>query len=113
MGLDRLAVIAGPVAEQAAVVEFWRAHDFAGVEETLRVELILYFLESAGEPRAEHRLVELRAHQPVAVLAGMRALVFAHHRERLLGDRAHGMRVFFLAKIEDRAHVQAARAGMR
>ncbi len=79
----RLAVIAGAVAEQAAVVELGRAHDLAGIEQAVRIEAVLHLLEGAHEPRAEHRRVELRAHDAVAVLAGMRALVVAHHRERL------------------------------
>ncbi len=113
MGLDRLAVIAGRVAEQRAVVELGRAHDLAGIEQRLRIEAVLHLFEGAREARAEHRLVEFRAHQPVAVLAGMRALVFAHHGEGLFGDRAHGMHVFVLAQVEHRPHVQAAGAGMR
>src|SRR5262245_19106630 len=96
MRLHRLAVIAGRVAEQPTVVEFRRPHDLPRVEEALRIEPVLYFLEGTGQPRTEHRFVEFRAHQPVAVLAGMRALVLAHHRERLLGDLAHGMYIFLL-----------------
>ena len=62
---------------------------------------------------AEHRLVELGAHQPVAVLARMRALVFADHRERLLGDRPHLSDFQLLLDVEHRAHMQAADRGVR
>ena len=113
MRLDRLAVIAGRVAEQVAVVELRRPHHLAGIVQAFRIEAVLHLLEGARQPRAEHRLVEFRAHQPVAMLAGMRALVFAHHGEGLFGDLAHGMHVFLLPQIEDRPHVQAAGAGMR
>ena len=61
----------------------------------------------------EHRLVELRAHQAVAVLARVGALVLAHHRERLLRDRAHLAHVPLVLEVEDRAHVQAADRGVR
>src|SRR5215472_3803533 len=113
MGLERLAVIAGCVAEKTAVIEFWRPHDLARIVKAFWIEPVLYFFECSREPRPEHRLVEFRAHQAVAVFAGMRALVFTHHRERLLGDLTHGMHVFLLPQIEDRPHVQAARASMR
>jgi len=93
MGRDGFAVIAGRVAQQAAVVEFRRAHHLAGIVQALRIEAVLDLLERTREARAEHRLVELGAHQPVAMLAGMRAFVVAHHGERLFGDRAHGMHV--------------------
>ena len=58
-------------------------------------------------------LVEFRAHDAVAVLAGMRALVVAHHRERLLGDGAHRLDVLLQPQVEHRAHMQAADRGVR
>ena len=105
--------IAGRVAEQRAVVHARRADDLAGIEHAVRVERLLDLLESAHQPVAEHRLVELGAHQAVAVLAGMGALVGAHHGERFLGDRAHRLDVLLLLQIEDRPHVQAADRGVR
>ena len=62
---------------------------------------------------AEHLLVEFRAHDAVAVLAGMRALVGAHHVEGLLGDGAHRRDVLLEPQVEHRPHVQAADRGMR
>ena len=62
---------------------------------------------------AEHRLVKLRAHQPVAVLARMRALVFADHREGLFGDRPHLFDLELLLQVEHRPHMQAADRGVR
>ncbi len=61
---------------------------------------------------AEHRFVKLRAHQPVAVLAGMRALVFADHRKGLFGDRPHLFDLELLLDVQHRAHMQAADRGM-
>ncbi len=63
--------------------------------------------------RAEHLVVEFRAHDAVAVLAGMRALVGAHQVERLLGDRPHRLDVLLKPQIQDRPHMQAADRGMR
>src|SRR5262249_44355771 len=37
-GVDQPGVVVGAIAEDAAVVEFGRAHDLAGIEATLRVE---------------------------------------------------------------------------
>src|SRR5262249_40681838 len=54
---DVLAVIAGAVAEHAAVVELRRVHDLAGIVAAPRVEALLDLLERAHEPRAEHLLV--------------------------------------------------------
>ena len=62
---------------------------------------------------AEHRLVEFRAHQAVAVLAGMRALVFPDHREGFFGDGAHRLDVLFELQVEHRPHMQAALGGVR
>ena len=47
------------------------------------------------------------------MLAGMRALVFAHHREGFFGDGAHRLDVLFELQVEHRAHMQAAFRGMR
>ena len=62
----------------------------------------------AHQPLAEHHLVELRADETVAMLAGMGALVCAHKVERLLGNRAHRLDVLVEAQIQDRPHMQAA-----
>src|SRR6185312_7528845 len=108
-----LAAIVRFEAEQRAVVEFRRPHHLARIVEPVRIETILYFLEGPRQPRPEHRLVELGAQKTIAVLAGMRALVFAHHRERLFGDGAHRVHILLKPQIEDRPDVQAAGAGMR
>ena len=47
------------------------------------------------------------------MLARMRALVFADHRERFLGDRPHLLDLELLLQIEHRPHVQTADRGMR
>ncbi len=47
------------------------------------------------------------------MLAGMGALVLLDHRERLLGDGAHGPGIFLQFQIEHGTHVQAADAGVR
>ena len=62
---------------------------------------------------AEHRLVELAAHDAVAVLAGVRAPVPADHLEAFLRDRPHGARAFGGLQVDDGAHVQGAHRGMR
>jgi hypothetical protein len=62
--------------------------------------------------RAEHGFVELRAHDSVAVLSGVGALVLAHHLEGLLGDCAHLARALGLLEIDDRANVQGAHRGV-
>jgi hypothetical protein len=78
-----------------------------------RIEAVLHGLEDLERLAAVHLLVELGAHQPVAVFARVRAFVFPHHRERLFRNGAHGARVFLQLEIEDRAHVQAADGGVR
>ena len=88
-------------------------HDLAGIEQAVRIEARLHFFERAHELRAEHEFVKFRAHDAVAVLAGMRALVGAHHRERVLGDRAHRLHVLVEPQVEHRTHMQAAGARMR
>ena len=77
------------------------------------VEGVLDLLERGDEPGTEHRLVELAAHDAVAMLAGMRAPVAADHLEAFLRDRPHGARAFRGLEIDDRAHVQGADRGMR
>src|ERR1019366_1698905 len=68
MGREVFAAIAGRVAEHAAVVELRRAHDLAGIVESVRIETILDLLERAREARAEHRLLEFRGHPARALL---------------------------------------------
>ena len=111
--MHRLAAIVRTEAEVIAVIEFRRVDDLAGIEQTLGIEERLHFLERAHQPLAEHELVKFRAHDAVAMFAGMRALVVAHHREGFLGDGAHRLDVLVEPQIEHRTHVQAAGAGMR
>ena len=58
-------------------------------------------------------LVELAAHQAVAVFAAVRALVFAHQREAFLGDGAHGRDVVRVLHVQHRPDMQAADRGVR
>src|SRR5262249_49316427 len=113
MRADVLAAIVRPIAEDAAIVEFRRAHDLAGIVEALGIEPLLDLFEGAHQPLAEHLLVEFRAHDAVAVLAGMGALVGPHQLEGLFGDGAHRLDVVLEAQVEHGAHVQAADRGMR
>ena len=76
------------------------------------IEALLDLPEIGDDARAEHRLMEFRAHDAVAVLAGMRALVFAHHREGFLGDGAHRLDVLLELQVEHRPHMQAAFGGV-
>src|SRR5262249_43997227 len=89
MRADVLAAIVRPIAEHAAIVQFRRAHDLAGIVEALGIEPLLDLFEGAHQPLAEHLFVEFRAHDAVAVLARVRALVGAHQFEGLFGDGAH------------------------
>src|SRR4029453_5227122 len=111
--LERLAVIVRRITEETTIVEFGCPHDLAGIEEPFGIKPVLDIFEGASEPRTEHRFVEFRTHEPIAVFAGMRALVFAHHRKRLFGDLAHGMYIFLLTQIQNRANMETARAGVR
>ena len=91
---DLLRPVVRPVAEEGPIVEFRRAHDLPRIVKTPGVEALLELFEGAHETRPEHFFVEFRTHDAVAVLAGVRALVGAHQRERLLGDGAHRLGVF-------------------
>ena len=95
-GLQPGDAIAGRKAKQRTIVHFGRIDDLAGIEQIVRIEAPLDLAEIGDDALPEHRLVKFRAHDAVAVFAGMRALVFPHHRERLLGDFAHGMDILFL-----------------
>ncbi len=110
---ERDLPVVGVIAHQVAVIEFRRFHDLAGIEEPFRIEPRFHLAEGAVEPLAEHRLMELRAHDAVAVLAGVRPLVIAHHGERLFGDGAHRLAVLVELEVQDRAHMQAADGGVR
>ena len=58
-------------------------------------------------------LVEFAARQAVAVLAAVRAFVFAHQGEAFLRHRAHGSDVLRVLHVEHRTDVQAADRGVR
>ncbi|KNX42615.1 hypothetical protein ROTO_09170 [Roseovarius tolerans] len=105
-------IIARRIAHQAAVIHFRRMHDLAGIEAGVGIERRLDLFEGAQDARAEHRAVKLGAHDTVAMLAGMRALVVAHHLERGFGDLAHLAHVLFQLEVEHRAHVQAPLGGV-
>jgi hypothetical protein len=100
------------VAEERALVLARRIHDLAGIHQPLRIEPRLDLGQARGQARTEEGLDPLGAHQAVAMLAGVGALVPAHEVGGLLGDRTHADRPVAL-HVEDRAHVQAAHGGMR
>ena len=106
-------MVVRPVAQAAAVIELRRAHDLARIEQAGRIEAVLHLLECLDQPIAEHRRVKLGAHDAVAVLARMRAFVFAHERERLLGDGTHRFHVLLEPQVEYRPHMQAADRSVR
>ena len=87
-------------------------HDLAGIERVAGIEALFHFLEGMNDPLAEHLRVKFRAHDSVAVFAGMRAFIFAHHREGLFGDGAHGLDVVLELEIQHRADVQTAFGGV-
>ena len=72
----------------------------------MRIERVFDVFERAHDALAEHFSVKLRAHDPVTVLAGVRAAVLADQLERFLGDRAQLSDVFVVLDVEHRAHVQ-------
>ncbi len=88
-------------------------HDLAGVEAGPGIKRRLDLLEGAQDLRAEHRPVKFRPHDAVAMLAGMRPLVLAHHPERRLGDLAHGAHILLQLEVEDRPYMQTSFRGMR
>src|SRR5262249_42938172 len=61
--------IARPIAEQRAIIHPRRIDDLAGVEHTFGIETFFHFPEVGDDPLAEHRLVKLRAHEAIAMLA--------------------------------------------
>ncbi len=105
---ERRGAVVGLEAEQRAVVHLRRRDDLAGIHQALRVEGAFDLAERAHEPAPKHRLDPLRAHEPVAVLARVRALVFLHERAGFLRDRAHRWRAVRGAHVEHGPHVQAA-----
>ena len=105
--------IVGLEAEQRAIVHPGRIDDLAGIEHAIGIEALLHLPEVGDEALAEHRFVEFGAHQAIAVLAGMRALVFAHQREGFLGDGAHRLDVLLQLQIQHGPHMQAAFGGVR
>ena len=109
---ERSRGVARPEAEERAVVHPGRANDLAGIEEAPGVEGVLHLLEGAHERRPEHALVELRTDDAVAMLAGMAALVFAHHGEGFLRNGAHGGRALGPLQVQHRAHMQEADRGV-
>ena len=106
-------MVAGRIAEKRAVVELGRAHDLAGIEQALGIEPVLDLLERVHEPRPEHLLVKLRAHDAIAMFTRMGALVGTHECERLLGEGAHRLYILVEPQVEHRPHMQAADRRMR
>src|SRR5205814_6423492 len=85
-GLQSGDAIVRPITKQRTIVHFWRIDDLAWIEQIVRIEALLDLPEISNDAGAEHRFVEFGANQPVAMLARVRALVFAHHLEGLFGD---------------------------
>ena len=83
------------------------------IERVAGIEALFDLPEVGDDARAEHALVKLRADDAVAMLAGMRAFILAHHREGFLGDGAHRFDVLLELQVQDRTHMQAAFARMR
>ena len=112
-GGHRKGGVTGLVAEQRTVIHARRMHDAMGVEHAGRVERLLHLLEGAHDAFAEHLGVEFAAHNAVAMLARVAALILAHDVERLLGHSAHGGDVGAVLHVQHRADMQAAHRGMR
>src|SRR4029453_14780057 len=110
--LERPSAIARAEAEQRWIVHLRRRDDLARVHAIARIEQRLDLAECAVDIRAELPRDPFAAAQAVAVLAGIRALVFADHRRGLFGDRAH-FRGAAAAHVENRPHVQRTDAGVR
>src|SRR5262245_38264933 len=92
-------------AEQRLVVHARGIDDLAWVHQAARVEPGLDLGQRRGEARTEERRDPLRAHQPVAVLAGVGAFVLLHHGAGFLRDRAHLLGAI-AAHVEHRPDVQ-------
>ena len=104
--------IAGLVTKQRAVVHARRPDDPVRIQHSGWVERVLHRFERADDSRSKHLVVELAAHQPVAVLAAVGALVFAHEVETFLRHRAHGGDVGGVLHAQDRADMQAPHGGV-
>src|SRR6185295_11824744 len=88
-GLQRNGPVARLVAEQRAIVLLRGPDDLAGVQQRPRVENRLDLLERARQLGTEERLDPFGAHQAVAVLARISALVLLDELGGFLGDGAH------------------------
>ena len=106
-GFDRNGFIARLEAEQRAIILLRRAHDFTGVEQAFRIKNFLNVFKGLRELWAEERRDPFAAHQPVAMLAGIRAFVLFDHLGGFFGDGAHFARAVF-AHVQNRPHVQRA-----
>ena len=113
-GLQLADAIVRRIAKQRAVIHFWRIDDLAGIEHALPgSKRCLTSLKSAMMRAPNIASWNSERTDAVAVLAGMRALVLAHHREGFLGDGAHRLDVLLELQVEHRAHMQAAFGGVR
>ena len=95
MRANIIATIVRCVAKHPAIIELWRVHDLTGVIEPVWIEARLDLPEISNDAGAEHRFVKFGANQPVAMLAGVRAFVLAHHLEGFFGDGPHRLDVLF------------------
>ena len=87
------------------------AHDLARIEQSGRIELLLYLGERLGNPWAKLPQDPLAAADAITMLAAEGSLVFAYQLARFLGDGAH-LRCAALwptaAHIQNGSHVQRA-----
>ncbi len=111
-GLDPMRFVARRKAEIACVVHFRWTHDLVGIEAVIRIEQRLDFGEGLIQTRPVLPRDPFAAAQAVAMLAGIRALVFAHQCRRFFGNGAHFDRAV-APHIENRPHVQCADTRMR
>ena len=100
------------VAEQAPVVHSGWVNDFAGVEQSFRIKVLLDLFKVGCHARPEHLLMEFRSHHPVAVFAGVRTFVSGHKIKTLLGDCPHCFNVFVQFEVQNRSHMQASYRGV-
>ncbi len=111
-GERRRAVVGLETEQRLRSSIFVAATILPGFIEPLRIERALDLGERSSQARAVDRLDPLGAHEPVAVLAGIRAFVFLDQRAGFLGDRAHLPRAAIGAQIQHGPHVQAADRGV-
>ena len=108
-----VVAVARPVAQVAAhQVRVRVVHDLPRIQDVVRVPQVLYLVEHAVELGAELHLEELRAAEPVAVLAADGAAEAQEQLVGLHGDLLHLLAVLGDRQVEVGPRVQHARAGV-